>query len=308
MRNLFKFGVTLTTALFIASQLITPANASRGGVETRTNTFVIGFTYEVAGSEYVCSGIGISPTILLTAAHCVIDKNKEKSTNYIFTQPGKEIDAAIDPSIVQPKILQIITGPNFRINGTNDGDDIAFIQFDKPIMKTGFINLASEQDLRALTNSSVLSGYGYGAVYETGAPYSSNPRQYKLNWKAIDATQPLPKLQELAHESTTACSGDSGGPITMKSASGEELLVGVMSGAASVIDACGTKGTDNLFHMRITVLAPYLDLVNGIYTPGEQMKYNAAKVSKKIVCVKGKIKKTVTGTNPKCPKGYALKK
>jgi secreted trypsin-like serine protease len=308
LRNLFKLSTTLFVGLFLAAQIVSPAHASRGGVETRTNTFVVGFTYQVGGSEYVCSGIAISPTILLTAAHCVIDKNKEKSTGYIFAEPGKEIDAAINPAVVPPKILQIITGPNFRINGTNDGDDIAFIQFDKPIMSKGFINLASEQDLRGLADKTLLSGYGYGAVYETSAAYSSYPRKYQLNWKAIESGQSIPKLQELTNDVTTACSGDSGGPITMKSASGEELLVGVMSGAASVIDSCGTKAADNLFKMRITVLAPYLDLVKSIYTPGEQMKFNTQKVTKKITCVKGKLKKTVTGTNPKCPKGYTLKR
>ncbi|MGI9227147.1 MAG: trypsin-like serine protease [Candidatus Nanopelagicaceae bacterium] len=307
MRNLFKYSATFAAALFLTSQVLPAAQASRGGIETRNNTFVIGFTYQVGGAEYVCSGIPISPTILLTAAHCVIDKNKEKSSNYIFAEPGKEIDAAINPALIPPKILQVITGPNFRVNGINDGDDIAFIQFDKPIMTKGFINLASEQDLRGMANNTILSGYGYGAVYETNSAYSSFPRQYKLNWKAIEGGQSIPKLQELTNESSTACSGDSGGPITMKSASGEELLVGVMSGAASVIDSCGTKAANNLYQMRITVLAPYLDLVQSIYTPGEQMKYNVQKPIKKIVCVKGKVKKTITGTNPKCPKGYKIK-
>ena len=31
-------------------------------------------------------------------------------------------------------------------------------------------------------------------------------------------------------------------------------------------------------------------------------------VSKTITCVKGKLSKKVTGTSPKCPSGYALKK
>jgi hypothetical protein len=33
-----------------------------------------------------------------------------------------------------------------------------------------------------------------------------------------------------------------------------------------------------------------------------------APVNKTITCVKGKSTKKISGTNPKCPKGYKLKK
>jgi hypothetical protein len=35
---------------------------------------------------------------------------------------------------------------------------------------------------------------------------------------------------------------------------------------------------------------------------------NVAPTKKTITCVKGKSTKKVSGTNPKCPKGYKLKK
>lgn len=297
------FALALIFSLLIGNS---PAQASRGGVVVKDNKFTIGMDFMFGEEQNVCSGIPILPTLIMTAAHCIVNKDGVRGTDYVFTAPGVALDAAIDPSIVPPKIIKIVVAPNFRKNGINEGDDIAFIQLDKAIVKSGFINLATKDDLYKLTSSSVISGYGYGAVYETGATYSTYARKYKLDWKPIAAGSEIPGLIEFTNATTTACSGDSGGPITAVLPSGEEVVIGVMSGAGAVVNACGTLASDGLFHMRVTTALPYLDLVKDIYTPGQQMAFN--KVIKKITCVKGALKKTVKGVNPKCPKGYKLKK
>jgi hypothetical protein len=45
----------------------------------------------------------------------------------------------------------------------------------------------------------------------------------------------------------------------------------------------------------------------GISSPTVTAKPNPQKVTKQIICVKGKVTKKVTGTNPKCPNGYVKK-
>lgn len=111
---------------------------------------------------------------------------------------------------------------------------------------------------------------------------------------------------ELTSKVASACRGDSGGPITTILRNGEEVLVGVMSGAAGVENACGTPGTDGLFRMRVILVAPYLNLVPEYSFPGVAPK------TKTITCIKVVKKKTytkkVTGVKPTCPKGYKLKK
>ena len=61
--------------------------------------------------------------------------------------------------------------------------------------------------------------------------------------------------------------------------------------------------------MRVTKVHPYMDLVAAALaapTPTATPSTSAKPVVKKykITCVKGKVKKFVTGTAPKCPTGY----
>ena len=83
--------------------------------------------------------------------------------------------------------------------------------------------------------------------------------------------------------------------------SGEEILLAVMSGAARVVDECGTVGPDGDYTMQATVVDTYMYLIkNVVPSPAP----TPTKKTIKINCYKGKVKKVVIGTNPKCPKGY----
>ena len=111
----------------------------------------------------------------------------------------------------------------------------------------------------------------------------------------------------LSSDEATACVGDSGGPITTVLPSGEEILLAVMSGAARVVNDCGTVDSEGNYTMQASVVETYISLIkDAIATPTPTPKPTSTPTKKiiKINCYKGKIKKVVTGTNPKCPKGY----
>ena len=298
-----KFGATFLAPLLVISLLISsPAKASLGGEEVLGNTFAVGMTFKDAGIEKVCSGALIGPKLIVTAAHCVVGQDGSRNKDFIFTAPGTALDAAIDPSVTPPKIKKIYKPISYTNSSRSSGEDIAFIELDKLIAKKGFIRIATPAEIDSLLKDQLVDGYGYGAVFETKSPYSPYPRKYRMTWRAIYENSALKPRLELTSDVAAACSGDSGGAITTKLPSGEEVLLAVLSGASTVQDLCGQRGLDGLYRMLVTTLNPYLFLVKGIFDPA-----NPAPILK-ITCWKGKVKRTVKGLDPKCPKGYTLKK
>ena len=287
--------VAVTSFALIFTAL--PASASRNGIERKNNTFSVGITFKLSGVEQVCSGALLSPTVIVTAAHCIYDEVGAMGTDYYFTKPGVALDAPIDPSAKKVKILRVYTKPGFVTNAANQLDDVTFIELDSPLATAGFIRIATSDEIAKLTAGQTLKGYGFGHVYETNAPYAIYAREYSINWEAPPA--PLTTVQ-INGTTSVACSGDSGGPLTTTSATGEEIVVAVMSGAARVVNKCGTAGSDGRYIMQATVVDSYSSLKPVAATP----KITTATKKYKITCVKGKVKKFVTGTKPKCPTGY----
>lgn len=264
-------------------------------------------TFKNAGVDEVCSGSLISPTFIMTAGHCIINESNQQNTDFIFTAPGTRLDAAVNPATM-PKILKTYFPADFKVSEYMERNDIAFIQLDKPLATKGFIRIATAAEVNALTDGQALKGYGYGAVYETGATYSIYPREYSTNWRTSMDMANL-KTNQIYSANSVACSGDSGGPITAKLPSGVEVLIGNMSGAALVIDRCGTQAADGKFNMQMTIANKYLSLIQteltkSLATPTPKATTKPTPKIIKITCVKGKIKKVISGTNPKCPTGY----
>lgn len=283
------------------------AFASKNGVIQKDNPFAVGITFNFGMTPQVCSGVLIAPTLIATAGHCISDANGIKGTDYIFTAPMQELDAAIDPSKPAPKIKKIILPPNFANNSEGTVDDIAFIQLDIPLATKGAISIASKTEVTSLAAKSLVSGYGYGAVYESGAGYSPLPRKYLVRLQNPVLTSDTKTSVMLFSDSSTSCSGDSGGPITATLSTGKEVVIGILDGALTGSGLCGAQDSDGFYLMRATLIYPYLSLINSLLVIPTPTPTVTKKIIK-ITCVKGKLTKTVSGTNPKCPTGYTRKK
>jgi hypothetical protein len=257
----------LITLVFLACSCLVFSNtaiASKGGIEQADNKFVVGFTYSDNGVPSLCSGALVAPDVIATARHCVVNRSGVYGTNYVFSEPGAKLDAPIDGSKVPSGIKQVILPQQSPTTGLDLRLDVAFIITNKPFSSGTPISFATMQDFAALNEVSSIAGYGYGAVFETGATYSSLPRKFDLTWKGSYLVEGTTSLYELLNENNIACRGDSGGPITLRVSTGKEVLLGAVSGAGEVANGCGTKLPDNFYHLRMTVFYPYL---NQIPTP-----------------------------------------
>lgn len=293
LQRLFRPLSTLLIATFLATVGITPAQASFSGTLLPDNSFSVGYTFTQAGVDQVCSGVLVSPNIIASAAHCTVDAKGNKSSNYIFAAPGTALDAPLNPAVRRPQVVKIFSSTG----------DIVFIQLDIPLANKGMIRVAKSSEVTALTSSSEVMGYGFGKVPETQMLYSPFVRRYPLIWNADhDESNTLLITSKIA----TACVGDSGGAITALLPSGEEILIAVMKGAASVVDGCATQ-VNGLYTMMATAVHPYLDLISEILetpitVPSPTSSAGPKKI--KILCMKGKVKKYVYDIKPKCPRGY----
>lgn len=305
-----RFFSVFFLILSIAFSTSSPAHASRNGVLIKTNKFAVGFTYMDGSTSRVCSGSLIAPKIIVTAAHCVLSPGNIQGTDYIFSAPGVPLDAAIDPSKPRPKVAKFVVAPKYVPSTSDEVDDIAFLILDIPLATSGFIKIASAADIKSIDFTSKVAGYGFGAVYETGINYSDYVRKYALSGEELKAIPNTENMFDIGSHTAAACTGDSGGSITWVNPAGEEVLLGALSGAANIQNRCGSTMPDNLFHMRFTQVNAFVSLLGSDYNPATIFATpTPTPTAKKITikCVKGKITKTVTGTNPKCPTGYKKK-
>lgn len=288
-----QFSVLLALFTLVTSALSTyPSLASRGGTEDPSNKFAIGITYKDNGQPQLCSGVVISPTIVATAAHCVESHHGGALTEYEFSNPGKSIE---DPVI-----------SNSIVSVSKSGEDLAFIQLKTPLAGAELIPVLSKEKVLQLAPNSLLNGYGFGAVFEDFKLYSAIVRKYPMNWSSSEASVGLKNTYEVTSPNSASCSGDSGGPVTTM-IDGKEFLIGVMTSAAQVTQFCGNPGPDGLFRMKVVLIEPFESLIPKA-APSPTASPTPTPKKKKIICLKGDKRVVVRAINPKCPKGYKLKK
>ncbi len=172
-------------------------------------------------SGALCTGTVISPTVVLTAAHCVHpDTVGTGNTFYVLTAPD-----LTDPMNPSPKLAVKEThyDPDFDVNQILNGHDIAVVILDAPTTIRPIPWNAAAMNNRLVGQNARLVGYGLSNSFaQTGAGVK---RQ---------VTVPLNTFDDLFVKTGKLfpwkgiCSGDSGGPVLMK-INGVEKVVGVNS-------------------------------------------------------------------------------
>lgn len=233
-------GAGLATALVSAAPVAamvngTPDNGAHpavGMMGTRWGPNTVG----AAENEFrmACSGTLISPTVFLTAAHCVAATDRRDPSGVIHLWFGDSrwpSDGVSTPGMVTGRG---VVHPDYRPDYRND---IAVVVLDEPVVldPARYGRLPSENLLGAMKKAGTLKDarftlMGYGVtemINGDGRPYRwyTNERQWGIvTFSALDKLI-IHQAQRINQGGQGACNGDSGGPSFLWQDGAETMIV-----------------------------------------------------------------------------------
>jgi hypothetical protein len=191
---------------------------------------------------YSCSGTLISPTVVMTAAHCVYEESKRG--NLLGIARPSDISVRIgstnvrDPALgTSAGVVAVLPQPHYRWDGGRHFHDVALLALDRPVPEAP-ATLAEQAP--SAGEPLLITGYGQISTTDRTGPSvlraalidAADPASCKLvserfdpSWLFCGAASTDP-----AQPGGTACYGDSGGPAFAHENSADNVVVeGVMS-------------------------------------------------------------------------------
>ncbi|EDW72581.1 uncharacterized protein Dwil_GK20985 [Drosophila willistoni] len=202
-----------------------------GGWETTINYFPHQISLQI-GTRHACGGAIVAPTLVLTAAHCVLEYHRPEQ--YVIRAGSSEWSTG--GSYIH--IRRIIPHSQFQ-EPTPMNNDIALIQLATPLVYSENIQpiaLATKQDKIAFASQLFVSGWGSKTLTQIQpekrlrytALKQQDQTQCKHNYQGAGTVTPTMLCAGSPFGGRDSCQGDSGGPL-ITSVNGQLKLFGIVS-------------------------------------------------------------------------------
>lgn len=246
----------LTAVVVLVSLFPGQASAVENGTDASGNPFVVPIKVQIdTNSLGGCSGALIAPSIVVTAGHCLLDKNGLVSKLIYVGQAGSSMQSIIKSDVIQS--IKITSSFQTSANNTIGEDDLAFLTLSKPQIMTIPVVLASESQIASFKSSKVnLKVIGYGRYGATSEEVVTQPKSFSGNFSSI----PVSGLANSAFMESTlgnSCQGDSGSPIINTTAT-QVTVVGILTGGSK--NGFCTQLQNGTYYSVFTLIGRYANL------------------------------------------------
>lgn len=173
----------------------------------------------------ICSGVLLSPTLVVTVAHCVESRLPESFR--VFSGTGREAEA----DKISVGVSRVGFSPFYRQDWGGNAD-LGYLVLEQPLPGTSSALVLSESDdLRALASEkgreTIVVGYGLSEAKTSGIKFAS-----PVAFKTMTGSEVY-----MGDARGDACRGDSGGPVFLRRPDGSFAVLGLTSRGP---DPCGS--------------------------------------------------------------------